>query len=312
MDGLIGLDWGTSSLRAYRLDAAGNLLETRQRAWGIRQLPEGGFDAALADVVAGWPALPLMACGMVGSCQGWREVPYVELPAGIHQLAHVPESVRTADGRLLCIVPGLRNRRGPDVMRGEETQCVGGLAMRPETGSRSTWILPGTHSKWVSVRDHVIVDFSTVMTGEVFALLRRYSILGVGMDTADEDPEAFARGVVRARDSGESGAFGQLFSTRALMLDGALAPASTADYLSGLLIGEEWRSMLASRRFDTAAPVHLMGADALCRRYRHAAGYFDMAVAEPVGDAAAHGLWHMACHAGLVAGGSSSLPSGAR
>lgn len=301
MDGLIGLDWGTSSLRAYRLDGDGVVHELREQPWGIRELPEGGFDAALVRMTEGWPELPMLACGMVGSRGGWAETAYLELPADVAQLAHGLGMVQAADGRHVHIVPGLHDQHGPDVMRGEETQLVGALARFPEWAARSTWILPGTHSKWVSVREGAIDDFSTLMTGELFAVLSRHSILGNTPELPIDDPDAFVRGVISARDSGASGALSRLFSARTLMLDDELPPTSVNDYLSGLLIGEELRSMTTAKRFDCSSPIQIIGAASLCRRYRRAAECFDLAVAGPVADAAAHGLWQIACHTDLSA-----------
>ncbi|MFC5434962.1 2-dehydro-3-deoxygalactonokinase [Rhodanobacter umsongensis] len=308
MNGLIALDWGTTSLRAYWLDEAGEIRETRARPWGTRHLPDGGFDAALAGITAGWPRLPRLACGMVGSRQGWLEVPYLELPADTARLGGVVRSLRAADGLDVHIVPGLRNRQGPDVMRGEETQLLGALALRPALIPDSTWILPGTHSKWARVRHGTVADFCTVMTGELFALLRQHSILCAGSGEAAADPDAFARGVVAVRDSGSAGAFSRLFSARALMLDGALAPDAVPEYLSGLLIGEELRSCLAMNRFRHDAPLQLIGDAALCARYRLAAARFDLDLAEPLVDVAARGLWQIACDIGLARAGSSRAP----
>jgi len=308
MSGLIGLDWGTSSLRAYWLDEAGEIRETRTRPWGIRHLPDGGFDVALTDITEGWPPLPRLACGMVGSRQGWLEVPYMDLPADTTQLGSAVRSLRAKDGSDVHIVPGLRNPQGPDVMRGEETQLLGALALRPALIPDSTWILPGTHSKWARLRDGAVIDFCTLMTGELFALLRRHSMLCVGSGEAAVDPDAFARGVIAARDSGSAGAFSRLFSARALMLDGTLAPDAVPEYLSGLLIGEELRSSLAANRFHHDAPIQLIGDAALCTRYRLAAAHFDIDFAEPLVDAAAYGLWQIASRIGLVSAGSSTVP----
>lgn len=300
MSGLVALDWGTSSLRAFRFDDTGKLKETRARPWGIRHLPEGGYDAALAGITADWPALPRVACGMVGSRNGWREMPYLDLPAGAAQLGDALGSVRAADGMDVHLIPGLHDPRGPDVMRGEETQLIGALALRPELAATSTFILPGTHSKWAVVRDGAVTGFRTLMTGELFAVLRQHSILGAtGVDAAD-DAKAFARGVVAARDSGAAGALSRLFSTRALMLGGALPPASVPDYLSGLLIGEEFRAALADGLARRDAPLPLIGETALCERYRRAAALFDIELPAPIADAAAHGLWQLAARAGLV------------
>ncbi|MEW9573456.1 2-dehydro-3-deoxygalactonokinase [Rhodanobacter sp. Si-c] len=300
MSGLVALDWGTSSLRAFRFDGTGRLEETRARPWGIRQLPEGGYEAALAGITEGWPALPRLACGMVGSRNGWREMPYLDLPANAAQLGGALGIVRAADGMDVHLVPGLRDPRGPDVMRGEETQLVGALALHPELAAASTFILPGTHSKWAVVRDDAATGFRTLMTGELFAVLRQHSILGATGAEAADDAEAFARGVAAARDSGAAGAPSRLFSTRALMLDGALAPASVPDYLSGLLVGEEFRAALADGLARRGTPMQLIGEAALCERYRRAAALFDIELPPPIPDAAAHGLWQLAAQADLI------------
>ena len=300
MAGLIGLDWGTSSLRAYRYDGADRIAETRARPWGIRQLPAGGYDAALADITAGWPALPRLACGMVGSRGGWREAPYLDLPADVARLGDALAGLRAADGMDVHLVPGLRDPSGPDVMRGEETQLAGALALQPELAAASSFILPGTHSKWAVVRDGAVCGFRTRMTGELFAVLRQHSILGATGVEADDDDAAFERGVAAARDSGAAGALGRLFSARALMLDGALAPASVSDYLSGLLVGEEFRAALADGLARRDTPLQLIGDAALCERYRRAAALFDIDLPPPVQDAAARGLWRIALQAGIV------------
>jgi 2-dehydro-3-deoxygalactonokinase len=289
---LIGLDWGTSSLRAMLFAPSGQVLETRREPWGIRNLPEGGFSAALAAVTSGWPDLPCIAAGMVGSRNGWHEVPYLELPAGAPALA---AALDKGEGRPV-LVPGLRDAHGPDVMRGEETQLIGLLASHPDLVD-ATIVLPGTHSKWATIRHRAIVSFRTLMTGELYALLRQHSILGAGIDAeAGTAPEAFVEGVRAARDSGEEGAMSRLFGTRARMLDGSLAAHAVPDYISGLLIGEEFRSMAHARH----QPLWLVGDDALCTRYRLAAHEFDQALAPAVIDAAPAGLWLIAAAAGLV------------
>lgn len=301
MSGLIALDWGTSSLRAMLMNAAGEVIETRRQAWGIRHLPEAGFAGALEAMVNEWPTLPRLASGMVGSRSGWREVAYLGLPAGGHQLAAAID--RSGE---LAIVPGLRNARGPDVMRGEETQLVGLVALHAAAAD-ATVLLPGTHSKWVSLRQGAVVDFCTLMTGELYALLRNHSILGAGVDPvagdADaqaSDEDAFLDGVRDARNSGASGVLSRLFATRARMLDGALKPSSVPDYLSGLLIGEEFRSMQVDQRMPADRPLWLIGEAELCARYRLAAAVFEIELAPAVGDTAAAGLWWLARAAGLL------------
>jgi 2-dehydro-3-deoxygalactonokinase len=303
MGWLIGLDWGTSSLRAMLFDGEGNVHETRHRAWGIRHLPDGGFDAALASICAGWPACPMLAAGMVGSRQqGWREAPYVDTPADVHALAANLATLQAADERCIHIVPGVRDIAAPDVMRGEETQVIGALELQQHIEG-TPLVLPGTHSKWVNVSEGRITRFATLMTGELYALLRRHSILGAGLPdvTVGERADAsFDDGVRAARASGAAGVLSRLFSARALMLDGRLAAAAVPDYLSGLLIGEEWRAALAAGWLDSDKAPVLIGDEALCLRYRRAAALFDLPDPAWIADAAARGLWRIARVAGLA------------
>ncbi|MGN6329180.1 MAG: 2-dehydro-3-deoxygalactonokinase [Rhodanobacter sp.] len=307
---LIGLDWGTSSLRAMLFDGEGNVHETRHRPWGVRHLPEGGFEAALASIGAGWPSCPVLAAGMVGSRQGWREAPYVDAPADAYALADRLVTVETADGRCIHIVPGVRDSAAPDVMRGEETQLVGALDLQPRLAEGTPLVLPGTHSKWVRLQRRRIAGFTTLMTGELYGLLRHHSVLGASLPdvSATAPGGSFDEGVRAARASGAAGVLTRLFSARTLMLEGALDAAAVPDYLSGLLIGEEWRAALAAGWLDSGRTPVLIGDEALCLRYRRAAALFYLPDPAWVADAAARGLWRIAHVAGL-AGDCTQLAS---
>jgi len=299
---LIGLDWGSTRLRAYRFDEVGGVADTRALPWGSRQLPQGGFEEAFARAVEGWPHAPVLACGMVGSRGGWREVPYLDTPCRLEALGRSLTAIDAPDGRTVHIVPGLRDPAGPDVMRGEETQVAGVLARMPGLAGNARLLMPGTHSKWVRVRDDAVTGFTTLMTGELFALLRGHSVLGAGLPDGGADDEAFARGVAAAQASGAAGGLSRLFSARALMLEGALAPASVADFLSGLLIGDELRMALAAGWATPDEPVLVVGEDALCARYRQAAPAFGLSLQSTPGATAASGLWRVAAAAGLLHG----------
>jgi 2-dehydro-3-deoxygalactonokinase len=290
---LIGLDWGTSSLRAMLIDDAGGVIEEEARPWGITHLPPGGFRAAYDALTAtwrsAWPDLPCLAAGMVGSRQGWVEAPYCETPAGAEALAARLATVAEVG---LSIVPGLLlSGPRPDVMRGEETQVIGALG---EAGSGQA-VLPGSHSKWVEVEAGRIVDFRTFMTGELFAALRDHTILGAFGAPEVPDEAAFARGVLVTR-AGTDGLAPLLFSARALVLTGQLPASGALDYLSGLLIGDELRSAAK----EGAHPL-LIGAAPLCRRYQRAMKLcgIEASIADP--GATALGLWRIARCAGLVA-----------
>ena len=179
---LIGLDWGTSSLRAYLLGPNGTLIDRRAEGWGIQHLPAGGYPAAFRGVAGEWldrwPALPVLAAGMVGSRNGWREVPYVECPADPASIASGLVAFDSGCGTI-HLVPGLMQGGSlPDVMRGEEMQIVGALAMQPALAERSLLVLPGTHCKWAVLERGRVVRFTTYLTGELFAMLRDHSIIG--------------------------------------------------------------------------------------------------------------------------------------
>ena len=299
---LIALDWGTTSLRAYLLGDSGVVLERRAEPWGLLQLPDRDFGAAYRRTIVDWSnrhaGLPALACGMVGSAQGWVEAPYVSTPAGIAEISRSLASVPDSE---LRIVPGVaRLGDSPNVMRGEETQILGALAMRPELAARSLIVLPGTHSKWVNVLGGRLQEFSTFMSGELFGVLRAHSILGrfarVGSDGAETATasDAFARGVRVAR-AGRHGLAPLLFSARAAVLVGDLPGDESLDYLSGLLIGDEVRAGLA----DGRPPDALVGDPSLCARYLAALELFDVGGVAVLDDTAPAGLWVIDQHASL-------------
>ncbi|MCQ8242504.1 2-dehydro-3-deoxygalactonokinase [Rhizosaccharibacter radicis] len=312
---LIALDWGTSSLRAWLLDRTGAVLARHRSAHGIMRLPEGGYPAAFAAATEGWDrSLPAIACGMVGSAQGWREVPYLRCPAGPDALADALD--RDGD---IAIVPGLlwtgdpNGGSPPEVMRGEETQILGVLALRPDLRERSLLVLPGTHNKWAWVAAGRVESFNTAMTGELFAVLRDHSILGRPAKLAEAPADeaeagmAFRRGFDAAWNAPD-GVTPLLFSVRTLVLTGQVAAAASLDYLSGLLIGDELRAPL--RRWNAAGrpPVVLVGDPALCARYAAALEWAGVAPGVPViEDAALDGLRRIARSAGWLDAG---VPAG--
>ena len=198
---LLALDWGTSSARAYRLSAGGAVLDRREAPLGVMQVREGQHAAALVSLLGDWAELrlPRIASGMIGSRQGWIEVPYVDCPA---DTAALVAGLRTTPGGEMAIVPGLVHRDGdgvPDVLRGEETQIVGAV---PEGDEGILAVLPGTHSKWVRVESGRIVSFATYMTGELFALLLQHSILGRLAAPRPPERRCSAPGVRRRRRAG--------------------------------------------------------------------------------------------------------------
>jgi 2-dehydro-3-deoxygalactonokinase len=299
---LVALDWGTTSLRAYLLAGGGAVLERREAPLGILRLRADGFVDALERTIGDWhrahPGVPSLACGMIGSAQGWVEAPYVPVPASAEEIAH---GLVQAPDRWLRIVPGVSQPgTHPDVMRGEETQVLGALAAHAELGD-ALLVLPGTHSKWVRVVGGRIERFTTFVTGELFALLLAHSTLGRlarehAATSAAEREEAFRRGVEAAGES-VHGLAPLLFSARAGVLVGDLPPGASSDYLSGLLLGDEIRTGLAR----DGRPAALAGAPDLCARYASALALLGAGEVRVLGDTAPAGLWIIAEHASLAA-----------
>lgn len=265
MSRLLAVDWGSSSLRGALLGADGAALEERAFPRGILTVEAGGFPEVFQSCFGDWmtPGTLCLISGMAGSKQGWREAPYCACPAGFDAIAAALEWVEP--GRI-AIVPGLSiDKAGvPDVMRGEETQVFGALQLLGLNHARL--VLPGTHSKWVNVTDRKVKDFSTWMTGELYALLRRHSILArmLPEDEPALDSAAFDQGVAHALAG--PGLLNTAFSTRTLSLFNRMDTAALPSYLSGLVIGEELKSQTLPR----GEPVVVMGAEALTARYEQA------------------------------------------
>jgi 2-dehydro-3-deoxygalactonokinase len=288
---MIGIDWGISSLRAYRFAPDGIVIGRRDTPRGVLTVPRGDFPDTLRAVVGDWiedGARNILMCGMVGSRQGWQEVPYLPCPAGLDGLAAAAVAVPFPDAEVR-LLPGLscRDRHGvPEVMRGEETQMLGAAIGDAE----ATICLPGSHSKWARVQDGRVIDFTTHLTGEAYAALSAHTILSRLMnDRAPHHEGGFARGVARSRQSG--GLLRHLFGLRAASLFDEISEDEAASYLSGLLIGHE---VAAALEDGVAPPILLIGADRLTARYGTALAAFGIPHHKADPDAAAHGLWRVA------------------
>ena len=264
---LVALDWGTSSLRGALLAADGQVIEERSFARGILTVDKDGFKEVFESSFGDWmqPNTLCLIAGMAGSQQGWIEAPYCPCPAGF---ADIAASLAWVEPGRIAIVPGLsvEDKGVPDVMRGEETQVFGALQLLGLQDARI--VLPGTHSKWVTVANSHITDFSTWMTGEFYALLSRHSILARTMPSTDplHDEAAFAKGVACALRG--DGLLHTAFSARTLSLFKRMASDALPSYLSGLVIGEE----LNGQRLSSGESLVLIGAPELCSRYHQALG----------------------------------------
>ena len=300
---LIAVDWGTSALRGALLGEHGEVLDQCASSQGILNVPPGQFAAVFRANFGHWisenPTLTLIS-GMAGSQQGWVEAPYCACPAGFEELGAKLKWINgEAPQHHLAIVPGLSCEHSgiPDVMRGEEIQVFGALQL---LGLHDTTVvLPGTHSKWVTVRGQRILHFRSYMTGEIFALLRQHSLLArtlppllptptSGAEDAPpetEDTAAFDDGVTHALRS--HSLLNTAFSTRTLALFGRKSPTALVSYLSGLVIGEELRA----QHPEPGSEVIVIGSAALTQRYARALALCQVKVHRIGAESTWHGLW---------------------
>jgi len=299
---LIGLDWGSTNVRAYAFAADGSVIaRAHSHAGALTLAGDAAFDAALVALVGDWargnPAAPLLACGMVGAKAGWREARYVSIGATAQgavdaaTLARHLTRVPTSLGRDLAIVPGLCSDE-PDVMRGEETQLAGAQV------SDGIVVLPGTHSKWVQMSAGGVASFATFYTGEMNALIRDQSsvgkaIAGAAPDLSDE--AALSLGVHYAR-AGAASWLHDLFVLRAAVVTGQRSAAEVSTVLAGWLLGCEFTAALAM--YPDCRDISLIASESLQPWYRATARLFDVQVNVIAGEAAStRGLWRVAASA---------------
>ena len=291
-DTLLAIDWGSSALRGALVDPSGRVIDSREVARGMLTIQPGGFSEVFESHFGDWMdgrATRCLMAGMVGSRQGWAEAPYCPCPAGLEDIAgHLLHLTSTAGTkRRVAIVPGISCEHAgvPDVMRGEEIKILGALDLLQTDDA--TLVLPGTHSKWATVEGGRIRSFSTVMSGEFYALLRQHSILARTLPPEDGalDGDAFDRGVAHAFAAG--GLMQAAFSVRTLALFERLPPAAMPSYLSGLVIGEELRC----RPLAGCREVVVIGAPVLAERFERALGQRGVGVRRFGEEAAWCGLW---------------------
>ena len=278
-EGFIAVDWGTTNRRGYRVEPDGRMTDEMEDDQGILAVGKGGFDRAVGDFHARLGDRPLLMAGMIGSNRGWVEAPYVPCPAGLPELA---QSLKWVVADRIAIVPGvsfLSNDRA-DVMRGEEVQILGAYA-EGLVPADATICHPGTHNKWITLEDGRITSFRTIMTGELFNLLKEHSILADLLGERAGVDEAFEAGVRHGLSHEDLTA--ELFSVRARVLLGTSAREKAASYTSGLLIGTDLRTGLASA---PEGEIVVMGRPGLTGFFAAALGIAGRAAREVDGEEA--------------------------
>ena len=288
----LAVDWGTTNRRGYVVGADGAVEREHEDGRGILEVAASGtgFPAALAELktALGFGDGLVLMGGMVGSNRGWVEAPYVRCPASLDALA---ANLAWVESGRVAIVPGLSFLDYPlaDVMRGEEVQILGAVA-EGQLPAKCLVCHPGTHNKWIEVADGRIEAFRTVMTGELFNLLKKHSILS-DLLQADAQPDAaFRAGVDHGLANADLTA--ELFQVRARVLLGEAARADAASYVSGLLIGTDLRVGLGRQRHDH---VHVVGRPELTRLFAAALEQTGRAASQIDGEGAfVAGLRHIA------------------
>ncbi|WIW47580.1 2-dehydro-3-deoxygalactonokinase [Bradyrhizobium sp. 62B] len=267
----VAVDWGTSSFRLWLVDHAGQVLAERRSDEGMLAATKTGFPAVLQSHLAAVEApdhLPVLVCGMAGAKTGWVEAGYVDTPAPL--AAVLKQAVRVpGEARDIRILPGIaqRDASAPDVMRGEETQLLGALGF--EAAGEALVCMPGTHSKWVRVRGGTVERFSTFMTGELFSVVSRETILSFAVAGADEAEDvASFKAAVKAAYAAPAFAANLLFGARSRQLLFGGTPAAARETLSGTLIGVELAAGLSGA--VPQAGVALIASGRLATLYRHA------------------------------------------
>jgi 2-dehydro-3-deoxygalactonokinase len=259
----IAIDWGTSNLRVWAMRENEAIAKASSES-GMSGLAKTEFEPALQTLLSDWevPAqTPMVACGMVGSRQGWVEAPYRAVPctplgSGFVRPDH--------SGLNVSVISGLRQATPSDVMRGEETQIAGFLSLNRDWDG--VICLPGTHTKWVQVSAGEVVSFQTYMTGELFALLSENSVLRHSVQGDGWDDSTFDQTVEILISRPEKLA-ARLFSIRADDLLENTPVATSRARLSAVLIGAE---LAAARPYWLGTNIAIIGATRQAQVYDRA------------------------------------------
>ena len=276
-----GVDWGSTSFRAYRYDTGGKLLDCVSSSAGIKSLQSDEYENTLFDLIGHWliPGDSVLLTGMITSANGWHETPYLKCPVSLSKLADHVVSVTLKDSITALFFPGVcTDQPVADVMRGEELQLYGALDQSAKN-SEQIVVLPGTHSKWARLCCGELITFSTIITGELFDLLFNHSLVGALAEGQEWFADSFRQGVQEGYEN--SNLVSRLFAARSSVLLKSIAPKSVHSYLSGLLIGNEIRE--SALQFECSnQTVTVIGSELLTKRYLTAFKYLDIpAIAHP-------------------------------
>lgn len=287
----VGVDWGSSSFRAYRFDEQGVPIAELSADKGIREIQPPTaehFETVLFELIGDWlsDGDTVLLSGMITSRSGWVETPYLACPVDVTTIAAFAQCLNTRNVQLRFL-PGIKQEDPtPDVMRGEELQLLGAA----NAYESSTVVLPGTHSKWASMSGTVLSQFRTVITGELFEIILKNSLVGAVFTSSCFNEESFLDGV----DLGckTTTLVSDLFTLRSSVLLSYANSDAQHSHLSGILIGNEIREGL--QLMGTVNDVVLVGSESLCSLYELAFNSFGLTVRRYTEVAAVSGFQQVA------------------
>ncbi|WP_272858955.1 2-dehydro-3-deoxygalactonokinase [Paracoccus stylophorae] len=268
----IAADWDAGTLRLWAM-RGDQVVDSRASDDGTDGLAGDDFAAVLTRMTEGWADAPVVACGTVGAADGLARIACASVPATVD-----PRPVQVP-GRRVWIVGGLTQADPPDLMQGDETRIAGLLAARPQFDG--TLCLPGAQTRWARISASEVVSFQTFLTGEMFDLLSRQSVLRHAVGTPG-DIDAFDAAVSDALSQPHR-AYGRLFQLHARAQLGGLQPETAGATLSGTLIGWE---LAGARPYWLGQEVCVIGAPARTAPYARALAQQGVTCTEGDGTAA--------------------------
>ena len=259
----IAIDWGTSNFRAY-LMKNGEVLDQISSNDGMKFVKKNDFENILIKNISKWLSpnqiIEILASGMVGAKQGWIEVPYTETPFSVLKLKVLSPEVNNKKIKVY-ILSGVSQKKPEDVMRGEETQLAGYFMDNPNFSG--SICLPGTHSKWVNVKNYHILNFNTFLTGELFEILKNNSVLKHSLLTEEISEKKLIEGVEIILKNPNNLSY-LLFQLRAKDLLKNQSSIDANSLLSGYFLGLE---LLGSKNYWYKKDVVLIGSEFLTKYY---------------------------------------------
>jgi 2-dehydro-3-deoxygalactonokinase len=289
------VDMGTTRTRVWLVED-GRIWSSAAADFGIRDAARGMtrevMETSLRSLMkrltaeavhAGLMRKPvcIAAAGMITSPTGLRHLPHICAPAGLGELGRSVEQTQFNIDEMLPMyfVAGVATgdakqsidaALSSDLMRGEETLCVGLLAHH-HIGADSAVLNLGSHWKWIFIDEATrIAKSRTSLTGEMIHAVQTQTLLAGALPQERPeslDAEWFERGCAEAARSGLSRA---LFCVRLLEQSGTTIPDQRLAFLYGAFLETELRAILGTGLLSGLTSVCLIGppslADAWQRR----------------------------------------------